>query len=80
MKLLCTSYLEYKTNDWARTSLNFFFVGSQESLLATVERRKLRWFKHVTRHDSLSNTIQRGTYMGRPRHATVGTENAGWTK
>ena len=37
------SYLEHKTNDWVRSKINFL-VGPQESLLATVERRKLAWF------------------------------------
>ncbi|GFS27874.1 hypothetical protein ElyMa_005312900 [Elysia marginata] len=27
------------------------YVGPQEPLLATVKRRKLAWFGHVTRHD-----------------------------
>ena len=58
-KLLRISYLGHKTNDWVRTKINFP-VGPQESLLATVKRRKLGWFGHVTRHDSLSKTILRG--------------------
>ena len=29
-------------------------AGPHEPLLATVKRRKLAWFGHVTRHDSLS--------------------------
>ena len=37
-----------------------FLVSSQEPLLATVKRRKLAWFGHVTRHDSLSKTILQG--------------------
>ena len=52
-KLLRISYLEHKTNDWVRSKINFL-VGPQEPLLATDKRRKLAWFGHVTRHDSLS--------------------------
>ena len=36
----------------------------QEPLLATVKKRKLAWFGHVTRHDSRSQTILRGTLEG----------------
>ena len=36
----------------------------QEPLLATVKRRKLAWFGHVTRHESLSKTILQGTVEG----------------
>ena len=60
MKLLLTSYSEHKTNDWVRSKISFF-AGPQEPLLATVKRRKLAWFGHVTRHDSLSKTILQGT-------------------
>ena len=34
--------------------------GSTGTLLATVKRRKLAWFRHVTCHDSLSKTILQG--------------------
>jgi hypothetical protein len=36
-------------------------VAPQEPLLATVERRKLAWFGHVTRHNSLCKTILQST-------------------
>ena len=38
--------------------------GPLESLLAIIRRRKLAWFEHVTRHDSLSKTILQGTLEG----------------
>ena len=62
-KLLRISYLEHKTNDWVRSKINFL-VGPQEPLPATVKRRKLAWFGHVTRHDSLFKTILQGTLDG----------------
>ena len=37
---------------------------STGTLLATVKRRKLAWFRHVTRHESLSKTIPQGTLEG----------------
>ena len=63
MKLLRISYVEHKTIDKVRNKINFL-VGPQEPLLATVKRRKLAWFGHVTRHDSLSKTTFRGTLEG----------------
>ena len=62
-KLLRISYLEHKINDWVRSKINFLVVP-QEPFQATVERRKLAWFGHVTRHDSLSKTIPQGTLAG----------------
>ena len=41
-----------------------FLVGPQEPLLATVKRQKFAWFRHVTRHNSLSKTILQGTLEG----------------
>ena len=74
MTLLRISYLEHKTNDWVWSKINFC-VGPQEPLLATVKRRKLAWFGHVTRHDSLSKTILLGIW--RFGDAVVGRGNAG---
>ena len=65
-KLLRISYLEHKTNGLVRSKISFL-LGSQEPLLATVERLKQVRFRHVTRHDSLSKTILRGTLEGEPR-------------
>ena len=59
-KLFGISYLEHKTNDWVQSKINFL-VGPREPFLAIVKRRKLAWFGHVTRHDSLSKTILLGT-------------------
>ena len=62
-KVLRVSYLEHKTNDWVRSKINSL-VGTQEPLLATVERWKLAWFGHVTCQNSLSKTILQGTLEG----------------
>ena len=62
-KLLRISYLDRKTNDWVRNKINSL-MGPREPLLATVKRWKLAWFRHVTRHDSLSKTISQGTLEG----------------
>ena len=62
-KLLNISYREHKTNQYV-WDLVESLVGPQEKLLATVKRRKLQWFGHVTRHDTLSRTILQGTVEG----------------
>ena len=62
-KLLCIHYWEHKTNAYVRRRVESF-VGPQEPLLATVKRRKLAWFGHVTRHDSLCKTMMQGTVEG----------------
>ena len=62
-KLLHISYLEHRTNDRVQRKINYP-VGPQEPLLATVKRRKRAWFRHVTRCDSLSKTIDQGTLEG----------------
>ena len=59
-KFLRISYLEHKINDWMRSKINLV-VGPQKPLLATVKRRKLASFGHVTRHNSLSKIILQGT-------------------
>ena len=75
-KLLLISYLEHKTNRWARNKINFL-VGPQKPLLTTVKRRKLAWFGHVTRRDSLSKKSFRALW--RVGDAVVDRGNAGWT-
>ena len=62
-KLLRIFYLKRKTNDWVRSKVNLL-VGPQELLLATVKRRKLAWFGHVTHCNSLFKTILPGTLEG----------------
>ena len=59
-------------------SENKFLVGPQEPLLATVRRRKLAWFGHVTRHDSLSKPILQGT-LDNGRRRVISRGNTGWT-
>ena len=62
-KLLRISYLEHKTNDYVRRTVADM-VGRQEPLIATIKRRKLAFYGHVTRHDSLCKTIMQGTVEG----------------
>ena len=74
-RLLRISYRERKTNEYVRRELTSR-VGPQEPLLATVKRRKLSWFAHVTRHNSLSKTILQGTVEGGRRR---GRQRKSWS-
>ena len=59
-KLIRVSHLEHKTKDLVQSKINFL-VGPQEPFLATAKGWKLAWFRHVTRHYSLSKIILQGT-------------------
>ena len=61
--VLDCNVLSTKTSVWVQSKINFL-VGPEKPLLATVRRRKLAWFRHVTRHDSLSRTIPQSTLEG----------------
>ena len=85
-KLLCISYSEHKTNDCVRSKINFLLDPVTRSTVtssATVRRRKLARFGHVTRYDSLSKTIFQGTLEGgrrRGRQRKFGMHNVTeWT-
>lgn len=62
-KILGISYKDHVTNKEVIRQIESL-TGPQEPLLATVKRRKLTWFGHAIRHDSLSNTIIQGTIEG----------------
>ncbi|GFR76872.1 UDP-glucuronosyltransferase 2A1-like [Elysia marginata] len=66
--------VNHVTNESVR-ELVVAYVGPQEPLLATVKRRKLAWFGHVTRHDSLSKTILQATVEGKRRR---GRQRKAW--
>lgn len=73
-RLLGISYLDRKTNDFVRSEVQKR-VGHQEPLLATIKRRKLAWFGHITRHTTLSKTILQGTVEGGRRR---GRQKKSW--
>ena len=62
-KLFRISYLDHKTNDWVQGKIHVL-VDPQEPLLATVKRRKLAWFGHITLHDSFSKYHSSGHLGG----------------
>ena len=72
-RILGISYRERKTNEHVWNQI-MNHVNDIQPLLKIVKSRKLKWFGHVTRHDSLSKTILQGTVSGgrkrgRPRKA-----------
>ena len=62
-KILCISYKDRVTNEHVRETI-VKHIGPYEDLLATVKRRKLKWYGHVTRSDGLSKVILQGTVEG----------------
>ncbi|KAL8591987.1 hypothetical protein ACOMHN_020465 [Nucella lapillus] len=73
---------EHKTNEYVRQRIDTL-AGKQEPLLSVVKRRKLTWFGHVNRHDSLAKTTLQGTVEGgrrRGRQRKAWADNAKeWT-
>ena len=63
-KILCISYTEHTTNEQVRNIITQT-IGLHEDLLSTVKRRKLQWYGHVSRHDSIAKTILQGTMKGK---------------
>lgn len=61
--ILGISYMDHITNEEVRNTIRRK-VGQYEDLLTIVKRRKLKWYGHVTRANSLSTTILQGTVQG----------------
>ena len=60
------SYKDRITNEQVRKTI-IKHIGPYENLLATVKRRKLKWYGHVTRSDGLTKVILQGTVEGSRR-------------
>ena len=73
-KLLKISYKEHKTNAYVKEEIRKR-MGHQEPLLSTIKRRKLIWFGHTTRHDTLAKTILQGTLEGKRKR---GRQKKSW--
>ena len=52
-------------------------IGSYERVLQKVKRRKISWFVHVSRHDTLANTILQGRVEGSRKRGRP--TKIGWT-
>mgnify|MGYP006273469667 CR=1 FL=1 len=73
-RLLGISWKDRKTNTYVRSQVALL-AGPQEPLLATVKKRKLAWFGHVTRHNTLPKTVLQGTLEGGRRR---GRQTKSW--
>ena len=62
-KILGISYKDRITNEHVRKTI-IKHMGLYEDLLATVKRRKLKWYGHLTRSDGLTKVILQGTVEG----------------
>ena len=62
-KLLCITYKEGKTNIFFKNKINTL-IGTFEPLLQTIRRRKLKWFGHTSRHNSITKIILQGMVEG----------------
>ena len=81
-KILGISYKDRITNEQVRKTI-ITHIGPYEYLLATVKRRKLKWYGHVTRSDGLTKVILQGTVegsrrRGRPKKSWI-DNIADWT-
>ena len=68
------SYLEHKTNEYVLDRINSV-AGHQETIITTINRRKMAWFGHVLRHDTLTKIILQGTVEGGRRR---GQQRKSW--
>ena len=62
-RMLGITWQEKKTNEYVKSQVASL-DGPQEPLLAVIKRRKLTWFGHVNRHNTLPKTILQGTLEG----------------
>ena len=82
-KLLCITYREGKINIFVKNKINTL-IGTFELLLQTIRRRKLKWFGHTSRHNSITKTILQGMVegsrtRGRPKRKYIDDVKE-WTK
>ena len=62
-RMLGISWMDRKTNEFVQRGIKVR-AGQQENLLGIVKRRKLAWFGHFSRHNSLAKTVLQGTLEG----------------
>ena len=62
-RMLGISWKDRKTNEFLQRGIKIR-AGQQENLLGIVKRRKLAWFGHISRQNSLAKTVLQGTLEG----------------
>ena len=82
-RMLGITWQEKKTNEYVKSQVASL-DGPQEPLLAVIKRRKLTWFGHVIRHNTLPKTILQGTLEGGRKNSkrpgsTTSRNGPGWT-
>ena len=81
-KIIGITYKDRVTNEHVRKTI-IQHIGPYEDLMATVKRRQLKWYGHVTRSDGLTKVILHGTVecrrrRGRPKKSRI-DNIAEWT-
>ena len=61
--ILHISYKDHVTNEEVRAKIQQA-IGPHENLLTIIKRRKLQWYRHVSRSSGLAKTILQGTVKG----------------
>ena len=65
-KIQRISYKGHVTNEKGRAKIHQA-IGQHEDLLTIAKRRKLQWYRHVSRSSGLAKTILQGTMKGERR-------------
>ena len=73
-KILHIPWHAYKTNEYVM-NLAEQIAGPVEPAIITIKKRKLQWFGHVIRHQSLAKTILLGWVSGSRK---VGRQKTMW--
>ena len=73
-KILNIPWHAYKTNEYV-LRLTEDLAGPVEPAIITIKRRKLQWFGHIVRHQSLAKTILQGWVSGARK---VGRQRTMW--
>ena len=68
-KFLRISYTEHRTKEFVKQQVTNF-SERQERLVSTVRRRKLAWYDHISRQDSLAKIILQSTVEGKTQRQT----------
>ena len=63
-RLLNISYKDHVTNEEVRRKIQAA-IGEYDERLILVEKRKLRWFGHVSRSSGYARTLLQGTVKGK---------------
>ena len=74
-RMLNITYRQRKANVYIHEEI-ISRIGSYERILQKVKRRKISWFGHMSRHDTLENTILQGRVegtrkKGRPKRNSI---------